>query len=341
MTLPFASSATTTPDTNQLRTSKSGGQKSENVTSFSKLWAKRYVDKLATATKSQHDESLITRDNTALYLQQALRTISAQAWGKTEALLAAEVVRHEIDFELINPWDVAKDAYEIYDKLFAAYVEQIPPQRFSVRISRSLGQIREKYTSIDPRIIGFISMQFHYTGQMLLDILSDEHQRAFKDYFKVIDDHLYMPLQRAYAAAAKHTPDSTALKIVQTLLPESSAIAQRIVAQTIEQFPQHCCHSGLLSNPVVQVSSVRDVEMFQVYLWVCILENNIQAVQQELFPLCVMLYPTLNVKWDLVRYLLQQVEQNVSPLLDADQLQLYHTYHQALKDMFSSDILPN
>jgi hypothetical protein len=41
--------------------------------------------------------------------------------------------------------------------------------------------------------------------------------------------------------------------------------------------------------------------MFQVYLWVCVLEDTISSGQQELFPLCVMLYPRLNVRWELVQ----------------------------------------
>ncbi|MGV0026253.1 hypothetical protein [Phormidesmis priestleyi] len=177
------------------------------------------------------------------------------------------MVRHEIDFHLINPWDIAKDAYDIYEKALSAYANNLPPVRLSLLVSADLGKIRQKYTIVDPRVIGFVSMQFHYSGQMLLSSLPRAQQIVLTDYFKVIDDHLYMPLQRAYKMAAQHDYDSPALQVVQTLLPVSSTIAQRIVARVIQLNPQYRCQTGGLNERAVRISSVRDVEMFQVY-WV-------------------------------------------------------------------------
>ena len=106
-----------------------------------------------------------------------------------------------------------------------------------------------------------------------------------------------MPLQSAYSAVAKHDYDSLALSGVQQLLPTSTEIAKKIFQRVVEIYSTYRFHTGLLSNYVVKTFSIRDVEMFQVYLWVCALEGDISAIQQELFPLCVMLYPTLKVEW--------------------------------------------
>jgi hypothetical protein len=78
-------------------------------------------------------------------------------------------------------------------------------------ISSDVGGMRQKYTKNDPRVIGFVSMQFHYTSQVLLNQLSPLERAIVSAYFKVIDDHLYMPLQRAYTAAAKLDYESPAL----------------------------------------------------------------------------------------------------------------------------------
>lgn len=149
-----------------------------------------------------------------------------------------------------------------------------------------------------------------------------------------------MPLQRAYEAAATHNYDSLALRAVNQLLPLSSWIATKIVAQVIQLYPSYQSHTGLLSEPAVQISSIRDVEMFQVYLWVCILENSIHSLQHELFPLCVMLYPKLKVRWELVRQLIHllgvEIRANLNPQLAA----YYEPYHRSLWAMFSPQVFP-
>ncbi|KAM3100687.1 hypothetical protein ACKFKG_00385 [Phormidesmis sp. 146-35] len=81
--------------------------------------------------------------------------------------------------------------------------------------------------------------------------------------------------------------------------------------------------------------------MFQVYLWVCVLENNISAIQQELFPLCVMLYPRLKVRWELVRQLIHLLGAEVRSYLEPSQAKYYAPYYQALWSMFSPEIFPD
>ncbi|MGA9380118.1 MAG: hypothetical protein WBV73_15245, partial [Phormidium sp.] len=192
----------------------------------------------------------------------------------------------------------------------------------------------------DPRVIGFVSMQFHYTGLSLISDLSVRKKTELLDYFKVIDDHLYMPLQRAYDAAANQDYDSQMLKVVQQLLPVSTEIAKNICERVIELYPNYSTYTGNLNNPVVKTASIRDVEMFQVYLWVCVLENSIAAIQQELFPLCVMLYPTLKVRWELVRQMINLLGKEIGNRLGREQQELFKPYFQALREMFSPEIFP-
>lgn len=319
-----------------------GGNQVHSIQSLSEAWARKYVQKLADQDKAL--EVLSGSHATAAAAQQlmhVLRSTSAQAWTKTEALLAQEIVRHQIDLSLIDPWEIAKDAHRIYEKALAAFAGQMLPARFAVMIAPELGKIRQKHSAIDPRVIGFISMQFHYTGQMLLGLLPSPQRLVLSDYFKVIDDHLYMPLQRAFRAAAEQDFNSPALQVVQQLLPLSSIIARAIVTRVTQMYPGYRCHTGLLKEPVVQISSLRDVEMFQVYLWVCVLENNISAIQQELFPLCVMLYPRLKVRWELVRQLIHFLGVEVRAIVEPEQAKFYIPYYQSLWAMFSPQVFPD
>ena len=312
------------------------------VQSLAGIWAKKYVEKL-----DSQDEQLFweakappMRRLTAEKLSQSLRTASSQAWAKTEILLAREIKRHGIDPELIDPWAIAQDSHRIYRKALAGYAEQAPPQRLSVLIGSDVGRLRHKYTAQDPRVIGFVSMQFHYSGQILLQQLSASEQPLVNSYFKVIDDHLYMPLQRAYEAAAAHNEHSPTLRAVQQLLPVSSEIARSICQRVAQLYANYRCYSGVLPHPSVQISSIRDVEMFQIYLCVCVLEGSVAAIQQELFPLCVMLYPTLQVSWELVRQMLHLLGQEITHRLQQEHAKTFEPYFKVLWEMFSPAVLP-
>jgi hypothetical protein len=320
---------------------KSQEVEANSIPTLSKLWAKKYVQKLIEPEDAWEVNSKGGRTITAQRLLQSLRSASAQAWIKTENLLSKEVKRHGINYKLIDPWEIAKDAHCIYEQILLSYTTQVSAPHLCVSISSALGRIRQKYTKIDPRVIGFVSMQFHYTGQLLLEPLSQQEQVNVGDYFKIIDDHLYMPLHRAYNAAAKHDYHSPILQTIRQLLPASTEIARKIAMRALELYPNYRCYSGTLGEHTVKISSVRDVEMFQIYLWVCVLENSIAAIQHELFPLCVMLYPTLKVRWELVRHMIHLMGIELQRHLKPQQLSLFLPYFQALWEMFSPEVFPD
>ena len=308
--------------------------------SLSELWAQKYVARLKAQDKLLNNlNSAQLRVDVVQALVELLRPISAQAWHKTESLLSHEIRRHQINAELIDPWGISKEVHQVYEKTLAAYANNISPEQLSIAIARDVGQIRKHHTAIDPRVIGFVSMQVHYCGQMLTEQAPTAEQVILAGYFKVIDDHLYMPLQRAYDAAARYDYDAPPLQTVRNLLPYSSKIAVNVVDQVNQLYPTYASHTGPLSSQTVRVSSIRDVEMFQIYIWTCVLEQNISAIQQELFPLCVMLYPTLNVSWELVRQMLNLLLKEFLHYGQTQDQMLYQPYQDALWKMFSYDVL--
>lgn len=361
---------------NHLKSVSSQGNKTA-VESLAQQWAKKYIGNLKVDPDQTEKIEIPNlseivspegRKRTAQKILDSLRSVSAKAWNKTEELLSREIKQHGIDLNLINPWEIAGDSFNIYQKsldvytqqttsqplslvrnlvdsenplykqALDVYTEQVAPSKLATVIGADIGKLRKKYTSHDPRVIGFVSMQFHYTSQMLMQSLEPIEQSLISTYFKVIDDHLYMPLQRAYEAAANHDSDSVALSAVQKLLPISTQIAKRICQRVIEVYPSYKSMSGVLSNPIVKTSSVRDVEMFQIYLWVCALEASCGAIQQELFPLCVMLYPRLKVQWEVVRQMLHLLRQEINISLTSQEAETLMPYFQVLWDMFSPEV---
>lgn len=306
--------------------------------SLAALWAQKYVQKL----RAQTAPSEAPNAQLAQKVKGSLRFASSQAWAKTEKLLTAEMTRHRLDPDLIDPWQIAEDSRQLFEKAAESYQEQLSPERFSVEIAASCGQLRARYTQRDPRVLGFMSMQFHYTGQLVLQPLSAQERSLFYPYLKVMDDHLYMPLQRSYAAAAVHAGQtlSPPLAAVQELLPITTQVAESICGEVAQRFSDYRTESGLLTDVEVRISSIRDVEMFQVYLGLCALEGNVAAVQQELFPLCVMLYPALKVSWDLVRQMLQLLDESLHFHLTPPSYELILPYLRAIQDMFSLEVFP-
>lgn len=312
------------------------------VLSLSEVWAKKYIKDL-----HRQDQVLLNLDQSQTRLDVAqklidiLRSVSARAWNKTEMLLSHEIRRHQISSDLVDPWTISKDVHLVYEEALAAYAKGITPQRFSVVASKQLGAIRQKHTAVDPRVIGFVSMQFHYCGQILSSEASETERQTLQSYFKVVDDLLYMPLHRAYTAAAQYDYDDPRLETVRLALPATSRIAKSIVNEVIKLCPDYTSYTGSLSSATVRTSSIRDVEMFQIYLWTCMLENNISAIAQELFPLCVMLYPTLQVNWGLVRLMVNLLDQELSACVGSTKVQYYDPHYNAMLQMFSPSIFPD
>jgi hypothetical protein len=147
-------------------------------------------------------------------------------------------------------------------------------------------------------------------------------------YFKVIDDHLYMPLQRIYTAAAIHDYDYHALSPVQQLL-HSIQIAKNLFQKIVEIYAISRFYIALLSDSAVKSSSIQDVKMFQVYFWVCALQE-ISAIQQESFRLSVMLYLTLKVQCKLIRQMLHLLGQEIRDRLTPKQAHTLMPYFQVL-----------
>jgi hypothetical protein len=313
---------------------------SESEQSLAGLWARKYIRNLSSSTENYLLAKTSGRQQTAERLLGKLRFCSSRAWAKTDGLLFQEIEKHRINTNLIDPWKIAEDSRQLFEKAIESYQAQLTPQRFSVVIAKLCGRIRQHYTADDPRILGFVSMQFHCTGDFLLEELSLMEQGIIADYFKVMDDHLYMPLQRSYEAAAQHSINSPVLKAVQQLLPISTQVAEFICMEVAEQNQGYRSHSGLLTDPLIQTSSIRDVEMFQSYLCLCALEKNISAVQQELFPLCVMLYPTLQIRWELVRQLVALLQQEVQKRLTVESCAVFEPYLKVFEEIFSEEILP-
>ncbi|HAA27468.1 MAG TPA: hypothetical protein DCE56_07020 [Cyanobacteria bacterium UBA8553] len=210
-------------------------------------------------------------------------------------------------------------------------------KQLAATIEPVLLQLQEQYLlAPDRRTIGFMSTQFHLTSKLVLARLTLPEQLLLSPYFKFVEEQVCIPWQRVCAAAAKHNLDSPMLALVQHLLPASREIAQRVYSRAAQLYPNHRSRRGELREPKVRTSSIRDIEMFQGYLWLCTLEGNMTAAEQELLPLCIMVFPSIDVSWELVEQLLPLLIAEIHSRLKPEQIQVLLPYTQAMQKLFSN-----
>ena len=348
--------------------------KNTSVDRLSQLWAERYVPDLSTLSKPAHSlvySDLVEaaspegRTKTVAKLQRIVE-INCKCAGIQTSVLFSYIPNI---VNLTEGQGIARTAAQVYQKVLSIYQQQsLSPallttwsqleavdlstdvftssalprlslweiQQLATVIEPLLLQLQEQYLiSKDQRTIGFMSTQFHLSSKLVLNRLTAPEQLLLSPYFKFIEEQVCIPWQRVCAAAAKHKLDSPLLAIVQQLLPASREIALRVYRRAVQLYPNHRSRRGALSEVGVKASSIRDIEMFQGYLWLCVLEGNMTAVEQELLPLCIMVFPSIDVTWELVEQLLLLLVAEIQAYVKPEQMQLLLPYTQAMQRLFS------
>jgi hypothetical protein len=272
-------------------------------------------------------------------LLRSLKLVSAEAWSKTEALLKDEVERSGMDSGLIDPWAIVGDSYALFEQAIEHYAEQGDSDRawrsLTPAIAKRCSQLRRRWSQPDARVLGFIIMHVHYTGQMLLDRMPLQERSKFETYVRFLEEQLYLPLQELYQAAAQVSVAPATLRAVQCLLPLTSKIARRVVKRIADRHSQYQSYSGHLSSRQVHGSSLRDVEMFLLYLGLSSLQGNTYLLEERLFPLCQLLYPRLHVTWDLVQEMLEEIAWELHHRLLPNDMMQFLPYLRMFTTLFS------
>jgi hypothetical protein len=280
-------------------------------------------------------------DLDTLFFINALHSASSSAWARMESLLYDEwhqyVDQRTAALQLVDRAVLSQDVNDIFQRALDAHTQGISPSDFSLDMSDPIGGLRQEYAAIEPRLIGFLSTYCFYTARYLMDGLPPTIRPLMAEYFDVIFDNLCIPIKRAYDAAGQHAFNSPQLQVVRRLIPASRSISQQVVENALRIYPNYRSVHGNLSDPAIRSSSIRDVETFQTYLWVCILEGSLAPVEQELLPLCQMLYPRLQVSGELVRQLIHLLGVTVRLYLSPDELTYFQPQYKALWLLFSPD----
>lgn len=320
------------------------------TSSFAVSWAKKYYNTVGVREKSKLQPTIptlelpnFTENRAKIFdtLSDKLKAAIEIAWNSVEALLGEQIEQHAIDPKSIDPLEIAADTRNLYTKAIDAYGDREPVFRLSVLVGKDIIEVRRKYAQRNPLLLGFVTLEFHYTAKILLGYLSEVERSQFVPYLKIIDDYLHIPYGEINLAAANLTPNSKSLLAVQHLLSHTTQIASAVYEKAISHYEGYRSSSGYLTDTAVKNSGIRDVEIFQNYLCWCVLEGSIRPIQQELFPLCLMLYPKLHVSWDLVQDMLLILFWEISDRLPAEDVMIFLPYLRTVTEMFSSDVFEN
>jgi hypothetical protein len=346
-----------------------------SVDRLSQLWAQRYVPDLSTLSFKESNFSISKlidaaspkgRTQTVAKLERMVEIRCQCAGIKTNIIFS--YIPNVVN--LTESRGIATVAAQVYQKILEVYQKQVtlpstwinPLNRVSVDVSNeifrlsvmprlSLAEVKQLAMEIEPlllkfqeqhlasadrRTAGFMSTQFHLSAKLVLDRLTLPEQLLLSPYFKFVEEQVCIPWQRVCSAAAQHNLDSPIFVLAQELLPLSSAIAKKVYSKAAHMNPNHRSLRGVLSNPGVKASSIRDIEMFQAYLWLCALEGNMSAVEEELLPLCMMVFPSIEVSWKLVEQLLPSLVAEIEGRVSPDRIQLLMPYTQAMQQLFSN-----
>jgi hypothetical protein len=187
--------------------------------------------------------------------------------------------------------------------------------------------------SREPRMIGFITTQFHLSNSKILQPLTVYEQMLLQPYLKFVEEQVCMPWQRVCAAAVDYPTDSPRFILVEQLFAASHEIAKVVYHQGAQLYPNHRSRRGAIADLEVATSTIRDLNMFQCYLCLCILQGSTTVVEQELLPLCRIVLPNIGVKWDLAELMLQLLVKEIQTRIDPEQMDLLLTYTRVLQDL--------
>lgn len=208
-------------------------------------------------------------------------------------------------------------------------------QDLAIELEPALLQFQQEHVeSRDPHMLGFISAQFHFGTRKILKHLTIYEQVLLEPYLTFVEEQVCMPWQRVCAAAGLFPPNSPSLTMIEQLLPISQDISINVYQQFVHLYPASRSRRGWMTVPEIRASVLRDLNMFQAYLWLCVLEGEMTAIEQELLPLCLAVLPRLDISWQWVMNMVQLLVREIHTRVNVGHQDLLRPYTRALAEAF-------
>ena len=287
-----------------------------NASRLSNIWTTRYLSKSSSVTISayvlEEAASSIGRHRTVERLHADL----LEDVCKRAAVRTKDLYTHYENINLNKTSELARSALQIYPLLLEFYRNHTPVvvakdsslAVFAIPEINILAKTIEPCLTmfhsqnirrIDWQIRSFLTTEFNLSGNLLLEYLSPSEQILLSPYINFLEEYAAIPWHRVCALADNYGPTSPEFTIVERMLSQMSEISTAVCVRGCELFGGYYNRRGQLDNPGVRHSSLRDMHMFQVYLWICLLQGNLEAIEQELLVLCNLVYRGIDIPWEM------------------------------------------
>lgn len=327
--------------------------------SLSRIWASRYLPNLSCFVSEQSESSVahlleyssdFGRQKTADRTRRHLRICCELAGLEVNQLFSGSS-------NLVNLAKVrrlAKSVEAVYEKVLQFYEQQskikqnvadslnpisgwIPEiEALSIELQPILYQMQQEHLADeDPRTLGFVTTQFHFSTQMILKRLSPIEKALLGSYFQLAEEQVCIPWQEVCELAKRYDRASYEVLLIEHLLPESDAIAHTVCERARQQFPQFRSRRGSWDNLQITASMMRDLNMFQGYLWLCVLQQDLTPITVRLLPLCLMVFPSVNVSWEFIEQTIRLLVEEIRSRLTLHQWSIVQPYAMGLIDIFA------
>jgi hypothetical protein len=193
---------------------------------------------------------------------------------------------------------------------------------------------QQHITAKNWRTLGFITTLLNFSNELIPKKITLPEQVLIKPYFQFVEEQVALPWERVCSAAANHSLGSPALTLVEQMLPQSREIAQAVYQRLLELLPDHRSRRGKLTDPGITHSCLRDLEMFQAYLWLCLLEGSLAPIKDELVDLCVMVMTGVKVKWEMTELWNKVLAEEILARVTPDQALIVLPYTEGLQKAF-------
>lgn len=210
---------------------------------------------------------------------------------------------------------------------FTTLIEEITPH---------LVKLQQMYASSANHLaIGFLTTQLHLTRHRILERLDAYERLWLNSYFQLVEEQVCMPWQRiSYAASNSALPHEIS-QMVQKVLPLSQEIGQAVYEKAVHTYPHHTSRQGRIQCLGVEKSSTRDMSMFQAYIWLCVLEDNVSIISEELLPLCILVFPSAEVDWQLVENGISWLLEAMANEMEPQEQAILTKYGEPIKQLFA------
>ena len=181
----------------------------------------------------------------------------------------------------------------------------------------------------------FLSTQLSFSSWFLLESLPKEEQWLLWAYFYFLEEYVSMPWHGVCKAAANHELTSPMLSLAECMLPQVANISMAVYGRWNQLFGGYYNRRGKLDNSGVKHSSLRDFSMFQVYLWLCVLQGNLAAIEKELVVLCSHVYRGIGIPWEMTVKGTKLLADELLKHLNDQEKELLRPYTDGMIQIFS------